>query len=106
MEMGRAVLLQVREDLKRRIINVKERFGNAVLVAAKIGLLSSLSSQSTGPRPQESVLASARDQGGGVVTNDVSPYLQRPVRTLEEVILEAEQQRLEQAREAANGPFA
>jgi hypothetical protein len=40
------------------------------------------------------------------VTNDVSPYLQRPVRTLEEAILEAEQQRLEQAREAANGPFA
>jgi hypothetical protein len=40
------------------------------------------------------------------VTSDVSPYLQRPVRTLEEVILEAEQQRLEQAHESANGPFA
>ena len=40
------------------------------------------------------------------MTNDVSPYLQRPVRTLEEVILEAEQQRLEQARESANSPFA
>ncbi len=55
---------------------------------------------------QESVLASARDQGGGVVSNDVSPYLQRPVRTLEEVMAEAEQLRLEQAREAANGPLA
>jgi hypothetical protein len=32
-----------------------------------------------------------------VTTNDVSPYLQRPVRTLEEVMAEAEQQRLEQA---------
>jgi hypothetical protein len=30
------------------------------------------------------------------VTNDVSPYLQRPVRRLEEAIAEAEQQRLEQ----------
>jgi hypothetical protein len=30
-----------------------------------------------------------------VTTNDVSPYLQRPVRTLEEVIAEAEQHRLE-----------
>jgi len=29
-----------------------------------------------------------------VATNDVSPYLQRPVRTLEEVIAEVEQQRL------------
>jgi len=41
------------------------------------------------------VLACARDQGNAVTTNDVSPYLQRPVRTLEEVIAEAEQQRLE-----------
>ena len=40
------------------------------------------------------------------MTNGVSPYLQRPVRTLEEAILEAEQQRLEQARESANNPFA
>ena len=31
------------------------------------------------------------------MTNDVSPYLQRPVRRLEEVIAEAEQQRLEQS---------
>jgi hypothetical protein len=29
------------------------------------------------------------------VTNDVSPYLQRPVRTLEEVMAEAAQQRPE-----------
>ena len=29
-----------------------------------------------------------------MTTNDVSPYLQRPVRTLEEVIAEVEQQRL------------
>ena len=29
------------------------------------------------------------------MTNDVSPYLQRPVRRLEEVIAEVEQQRLE-----------
>jgi len=29
-----------------------------------------------------------------VATNDVSPYLQRPVRTLEEVMAEVEQQRL------------
>jgi len=35
------------------------------------------------------------------VTNDVSPYLQRPVRKLEEVIAEAEQQRLEQAPTAS-----
>jgi hypothetical protein len=32
---------------------------------------------------------------GEAVTNDVSPYLQRPVRRLEEVIAEAEQQRQE-----------
>jgi len=30
-----------------------------------------------------------------VTTNDISPYLQRPVRTLEEVMAEVEQQRLE-----------
>jgi hypothetical protein len=35
------------------------------------------------------------------VTNDVSPYLQRPVRKLEEVIAEAEQQRLEQGPTAS-----
>jgi hypothetical protein len=35
-----------------------------------------------------------------VTTNDVSPYLQRPVRTLEEVMAEAaEQQRLEMRAE-------
>jgi hypothetical protein len=37
------------------------------------------------------------------VTNDVSPYLQRPVRRLEEVIAEAEQQRLEQAPVPSTG---
>jgi len=37
------------------------------------------------------------------VTNDVSPYLQRPVRRLEEVIAEAEQQRLEQAPAPSTG---
>ena len=46
------------------IINAKVRFGNALLLVAEIGVLSSLSSQSTGPRPQESVLASACDRGG------------------------------------------
>jgi hypothetical protein len=35
-----------------------------------------------------------------VTTNDVSPYLQRPVRTLAEVIAEVEQQRLETAAPA------
>ena len=35
------------------------------------------------------------------MTNDVSPYLQRPVRKLEEVIAEAEQQRLEQGPTAS-----
>jgi hypothetical protein len=34
------------------------------------------------------------------VTNDVSPYLQRPVRKLEEAIAESEQQRLEQGSTA------
>ena len=37
------------------------------------------------------------------MTNDISPYLQRPVRTLEEVIAEAEQQRLEQAPVPSTG---
>lgn len=43
------------------------------------------------------MLASARDRGGAVTTNDISPYLLRPVRKLEEAIAESEQQRLEQA---------
>jgi hypothetical protein len=38
------------------------------------------------------------------VSNDISPYLQRPVRTLEEAMAEAQQQRLEQALTAATGP--
>jgi len=37
-----------------------------------------------------------------VTTNDVSPYLQRPVRKLEEAIAESEQQRLEQASTASS----
>ena len=37
------------------------------------------------------------------MTNDVSPYLQRPVRRLEEVIAESEQQRLEQAPVPSTG---
>jgi hypothetical protein len=37
------------------------------------------------------------------VTNDISPYLQRPVRRLEEVIAEAEQQRLEQTPVPSTG---
>lgn len=41
-----------------------------------------------------------------MTTSDVSPYLQRPVRTLAEVIAEAEQQRLETSASAivAVGP--
>ncbi len=46
------------------------------------------------------MLASTRDRGGKPVTNDISPYLQRPVRTLEEAIAESEQQRLEQGSTA------
>jgi hypothetical protein len=38
-----------------------------------------------------------------VTTNDVSPYLQRPVRTLEEAMAEAEQQRLEIAAATPSG---
>lgn len=38
------------------------------------------------------------------MTNDVSPYLQRPVRKLEEAIAESEQQRLEQAATTSAEP--